>query len=290
MRMDRHGQGILLIALSAVAYSSAGFFTRLISLDPWTILFWRGVSGGIFILAVIVLQERGNTVKAIRAIGWPGVVAALCSTFATFLFINALRRTSVADVVIIFAAAPFMTAGLGWLWYRMRESWATLLASFVALLGIIVMMGGAVHDGRLFGDLLALGMALCMSVMMLIVRRHSDTPMVPAACLSAFLCPLLVWPVAVPLHVDAMNALWLLLFGTMQFGLGLVFLTLGGRLISATEAALINTLETPLAVVWVWVAFAEVPTLASAAGGIIVMAAVAGHVWRSSHMRLAYAE
>lgn len=288
--MDRHAQGILFVAISAVAYSSAGFFTRLIPLDPWTILFWRGVSAGLFILVVIVVQERGNTMKAIRAIGWPGIIAALCSTFATFLFINALRRTSVADVVIIFAAAPFMTAGLGWLWFRIRESWATLTASFVALLGIIVMMGGAAHDGRLFGDLLACGMALCMSVMMLIVRRHSDTPMVPAACLSAFLCPLLVWPMAAPLQVGGMDALWLLLFGTMQFGLGLVFLTLGGRLISATEAALINTLETPFAVVWVWVAFSEIPTMASAVGGAIVMVAVAGHVWRSNQTRLAYAD
>jgi hypothetical protein len=33
--VDRHAQGILLISLSAVAYSSAGFFTRLIQLDAW---------------------------------------------------------------------------------------------------------------------------------------------------------------------------------------------------------------------------------------------------------------
>lgn len=44
--MDRHAQGILLITLSAVAYSSAGFFTRLIHLDAWTMLFWRGLFAG----------------------------------------------------------------------------------------------------------------------------------------------------------------------------------------------------------------------------------------------------
>ena len=38
--MNRHAKGILLISLSAVAYSSAGFFTRLIHLDAWTMLFW----------------------------------------------------------------------------------------------------------------------------------------------------------------------------------------------------------------------------------------------------------
>jgi hypothetical protein len=38
------------------------------------------------------------------------------------------------------------------------------------------------------------------------------------------------------------------LFGTTQFGLGLVFLTVGDYFVSATENALINTLETPPAV------------------------------------------
>src|SRR5437660_575767 len=115
-RSERHGLGVLLTTASAVAYSSAGFFTRLIHLDAWTMLFWRGLFAGVMILCVIVVQERGRTVAAIRAIGRPGFAAALCSTAATILYLNAFRRTSVADVAVIFAAAPFVTAGLGWLW------------------------------------------------------------------------------------------------------------------------------------------------------------------------------
>ena len=91
--MDRHAQGVLLITLSAVAYSSAGFFTRLIHLDAWTMLFWRGLFAGLMILCVIVVQERGSTLAAIRAIGRPGLAAALCSTAATILYLNAFRRT-----------------------------------------------------------------------------------------------------------------------------------------------------------------------------------------------------
>ena len=131
--MDRHAQGILLIILSAIAYSSAGFFTRLIHLDAWTMLFWRGLFAGLMILCVIVMQERRRTVVAIRAIGRPGLVAAFCSTAATILYINAFRHTSVADVAVIFAAAPFLTAGLGWLWLGVTEAWTTLAASLVAL-------------------------------------------------------------------------------------------------------------------------------------------------------------
>ena len=66
----------------------------------------------------------------------------------------------------------------------------------------------------------------------------------------------------------SIDLLKLFLFGTTQFGLGLVFLTVGGQMVSATENALINTLETPLAVAWVWVCFSEAPSVANFAGGI----------------------
>ena len=283
--MDRHTQGILLIFLSSVAFSSAGFFTRLIDLDVWTMLFWRGLFAGLMILCVIVMRHRRGTWDAIRAIGRPGLLAAFCSTAATILYINAFRHTSVADVAVIFVATPFVTAGLGWAWLGVREAWSTLAASVVALAGVTIMMGGAVAEGHLFGDLLAFGMVLLMAIMMLIIRRHHQTPMLPAACLSALLCPLVVWPFAGSLAVELPDMVRLFLFGTTQFGLGLVLLTIGGQMVSATENALINTMETPLAIAWVWICFGEVPSGPSFVGAIIVMAAVAGHIWCDNRSR-----
>ena len=186
--MDRHAQDILLIVLSTVAYSSAGFFTRLIYLDAWTMLLWRGLFAGLMILCVIVIQERGRTLAAIRAVGLAGLAAAVCSTTATILYPNALRRTSVADVAVIFAAALFITAGIGWLWLRVTESRATLVASLLALFGVCIMVGGAAARGHLVGDLLALGMTMCMSIVMLILRQRRDTPILPALVGTPSLC------------------------------------------------------------------------------------------------------
>src|SRR5262245_22404461 len=80
---DRRTQGIVLISLSAVAFSSAGFFTRLVPLDVWTVLFWRGVFAGLMIFWVIIVQERRRSWRAIRAVGLPGLAVAACSTAAT---------------------------------------------------------------------------------------------------------------------------------------------------------------------------------------------------------------
>lgn len=282
---DQHWLGILLTSGSAVAYSTAGFFTRLIHLDVWTVLFWRGAFAGLFIACVMVWQNRRGTLAAVRAIGGPGLIAASLSTLATIFFINAFRRTSVADVTIIYATAPFVTAALGWLWLGERESWATLVASTAALLGVVVMVGGAVTEGHFFGDLLAFGTTLCMAVMMVIIRKQRETPMLPAACLSAFLSSFAVWPLAAAGNTRPTDMGYLALFGTTQFGLGLLLLTLGTRLVSATESALMGALEAPLAPVWVWLAFNEIPSPATLTGGVIVMAAVTAHIVTSSRWR-----
>lgn len=282
---DQHWLGIVLTGASALAYSTSGFFTRLIPLDTWTILFWRGIFAGLFIGIVTIWQHGRSTPAAARAIGAPGLAAAAFSAVATILYINAFRRTSVADVMIITATIPFMAAGLGWLWLRERETWATLLWSTVAFVGAVTMVGGAVAQGHLIGDLLALGMALCMACMMLIIRRHRATPMLPAACLSAFLCSALVWPIARPAAAWPGNLFYLGLFGTTQFGLGLLLLTLGTRLVSATESALMGALETPLGPLWVWLAFGELPSLTTWIGGAIIMGAVSAHIVTSSRFR-----
>ena len=72
--MNRVWLGTLLLVASATAYSSAGFFTRLIPVDAWTLLFWRGLFGGTFLAIVVVWQQRGRLWQSIRAMGWEGAV------------------------------------------------------------------------------------------------------------------------------------------------------------------------------------------------------------------------
>ena len=274
MAHDEPWLGGLLIVASATAFSLAGFFTRLIPLDAWTLLFWRGVYGGLFIAGFMIWLQGRDTIAAVRAMGWSGLVVAACSTFATICFINALGRTSVADVMVINATTPFFAAAIAWLWTGERESPITLAASVAALFGVVLTFDGALSGGRLFGNLLALVMTILISLMMVIIRKRRDTPMLPAAALSAFAVALLVAPIATPRAGLGENWIYLVLFGTAQFGLGLLLLTVGTRLLSATRSALIGSLETPLAPLWVWLAFREVPSLTTCVGGAVVMTAV----------------
>jgi len=266
--------GTALLLASAVAYSTAGFFTRLIEVDAWTLLFWRGLFGGSFLAVVVAVQERGHLWRSIRAMGWEGAAVAICSAVATVCFLNAMRLTAVADVMVIDAAIPFVTAALAWLILGERENAWTMGATLAAFIGMAIMAGPAIVHGRVLGDGLAFTMATLMALVIVLIRRKKGTNMVPAVCGSAFLCSLIVWPAASPLQVDAASFGLLALFGISQFGLGLLLLAFGTPLVSATRGALLGVLQTPLGTLWVWLAFAEQPAVLTLIGGAIVLAAV----------------
>src|SRR5687767_11705216 len=94
--------GVLFLALAALCWSTAGLFTRLIALDPWTILFWRGVFGAFLTGACTLCLAGGDVGAAVRFRRGHWSIL-LWMTLGTLAFIPALALTSVASVAIIYA-------------------------------------------------------------------------------------------------------------------------------------------------------------------------------------------
>ena len=270
--------GVALVAGAAVAWSTAGFFTRLIPVGLWTMLVWRNLFGGLFMVLYLVATKRRALLRSFAALGSIGWLAALINGLSMICYLAALRHTSVANVVIIYATAPFVAAALAWIMFRDAASPRTLLAGLVALAGVAITVGGSPRLSGLTGDLLALLMTLGLATFTVILRRHRNASMVSAAAASAWIGGLIALPFASTLTVSAHQLTNLALFGITSFGLGLVLYTIGARHLHAARSALISALDTPLAPIWVWLAFDERPAVASLVGGSIVMLAVIGNV------------
>jgi drug/metabolite transporter (DMT)-like permease len=114
--------------------------------------------------------------------------------------------------------------------------------------------------------------------MMVIARRYRDTPVMPAACLSALLSGLVCWPLGEPLAVTGQELLMLALFGIVNSAVGLALFTLGAKMLPTIETALIGALDAPLAPLWVWLVFSETPGASTMIGGAIVFIAVVAHL------------
>ena len=273
-----HRIGVLLMVVSAVAFSTAGFFTRLITLDAPALLFWRGIFSGLTIAAFVAWRQRGGWVATVRAMGWPGLALTAIGSIAMISFVWSLRLSSVAEVSIIYATAPLGTAALGWLLLRERPGPMMWAACAATLAGMAVMMSGGQARAHLFGDLVAAGMTFASALFMIALRWRRDTPTAPAMAGSAFLTALAVAFWAHPLSASPAEIALTALFGAIQNGLGLILMVLGSRYVTASETALYGALDAPLAPLWVWLAFAEAPSLTTLAGGAVVLAAVGAFI------------
>jgi len=266
----------VLVASAAAAWSTAGFFTRLIPVGLFAMLVWRNVFGGLFMALYLAVTRRRAFLTDFARLGRVGWLAALINGLSMICYLAALRHTSVTNTVVIYATAPFVAAAIAWLAFRDAASGKTLVAGLVALVGVAITVGGTPTARGMLGNLLALLMTIGLSTFTVLLRHNPDTPMLSAAAASAWIGALIALPFASSLAVSGHQLVNLALFGVTSFGLGLVLYTIGARHLHPARSALISALDTPLAPIWVWLAFDQRPAVASVVGGVIVLGAV---VW-----------
>jgi drug/metabolite transporter (DMT)-like permease len=111
------------------------------------------------------------------------------------------------------------------------------------------------------------------------VRRYQQKSMVAAAAMSNLLGSLISLPFAAGvIGVTGHDIGIFAMFGGLQVALGLTLFVLGSRYMPSGEASLIATLETPLMIFWVWLAFQEIPTTRALIGGALVVGAVVADI------------
>lgn len=271
--------GLVYGAISALAWSSSGLFIRHIGTDLMTMLFWRGLFSGTCVFLFFVYLERSRVPGILRRMGWPSVWTMIFSAASMVTGIGSMYYTAIADAMVIYATVPFVTAAVAFVFIGERPSRSTLIASGVALIGVLVMLTDAHgQSGGLFGKFLAAVMTLCVAAMATLMRKHRDVPMLPAMAGSAWLCSFVTFWFAAPLTVTMVDLRMIILFAIVQNAMGLIFYTASTRRLPAADASLLTALEVPLTPLWVWLVLSEVPSRGTLVGGPIVLAALFGHI------------
>lgn len=171
-----------------------------------------------------------------------------------------------------------MTALIAWLWLQETTPRRTVCAAFLALLGVAITVSGSLGGGTLLGDGLALAMAVSISVMTFVARRRARLPALLTACLASLVAALAVLPLGqatgASFAISWLSAGWLAAFGILTMAVALPCYLSGAATVPAGKAMLISAFETPLAPLWVWLAFAGIPPNASLVGGGVVALAI----------------
>lgn len=273
--------GMALVFASALFWSFGGAIARFIEApDSWTVVFWRSLWAALCIFTFIVVRDgwRGAW-RAFSTMGLPGYAVSVCFAIASSSFVIALAYTTVANILLIQAGVPLLAALFGWVFFRERVSGATWMAICAVIFGVGVMVSES-FNGTVspLGDGLAVLIACAFATATVITRHYSHVRMTPATCFGTVLAGMFAATQASTFSTTPMDAAYLFAFGVVNLGLGMVCFAMGARLIPAAYAALIGCFEPILGPVWVWLIHGEEPSSRALIGGVIVVAALLGHV------------
>jgi len=263
--------GLVLVVVSALVFSSAGIFTNYVSTDAWGVIFWRGLAAATFTLLYLLLN--GQLRREIHLFSTRTAVVTLMMAAGTAAFIPAFKLSSVADVALVYAAAPFVAAALSWIFIAEAPTRTVFLASVAALFGVLLIVSDSAGSGKLIGNLLAMFMTLMMAGTMVIYRKWPAT----TAALPAALSSLVLLPVALifgsPMSAPSQELPILTIFG-LVFAIASVTLSEGARRLPSAETALVSALETPVAPLLAYLVLREIPSAGMMLGGCVIFAAV----------------
>lgn len=277
-----HRRAMLLMVLVTLLWSIAGVVTRhLEAARGFEVTFWRSFFTAFsLLLGLLVAKGRGLWDSLQQGDRWLWM-SGICWAVMFTAFMLALTLTSVANVLVMMALGPLVTALFSRVFLGYALPGATWLAIVVAGCGVAWMFAGEAGAGfSLAGVLVAGCVALAGAANWTVLqgagkRRRVD--MMPAvligACLSALASLPLAWPVTASLHDIGLLAL----LGVVQLALPCLLVVRLSRELPAAEIALLGLLEVVFGVTWAWLWGGETPSPQVVTGGLLVLSALAAN-------------
>ena len=275
--LSEKAKGTLLMVTAMVILSPDALLISLISVDPWTLVFWRGLLTSITLSFTLVFTHGKGVFREIFRMGAAGILVGILFGVSTVSFVMSIRMTTTANTLVIVAAAPLFAAIFTRIFLSEKVPLRTWIAVITGFSGIIVIFGGSLSGGSVLGDLLALITAMMMAGNFVIIRSHKKVSMIPAVVLSGLLTTMFTVFLINPLDVSPPDILLLTALGSVVMPIPLAIMTVAPKLIPAAEVSLIMLLETFLAPLWVWLVIGQRPASETVIGGGVLVGTLILH-------------
>ena len=267
--------GYILCLLGGFFLSWGGLIIRLFETqDMWQILLIRSFFFVITLAIFLVLTYRKNTTEIIKTSGFPAIIAGLFLSLSFVAYIAAMSMTTVANVVFIISTQTIFLAIFGYLFLKEKISLKGFIAIFLALIGMIVMVGNSINQGTLLGNVISFAIPINFTILVMIIRKFPELDMIPAIFYSGIFSGIYGLFLSSSLTFSMNDIIMGFLLGVPQLAFGFICVTIGTKTTQAVTVGLLMLLETIFAPIWVWMFLNEVPPSSVLIGGLIIILAV----------------
>lgn len=246
-------------------------------------------SGGVFIKEIDAGAASITVLRCLFSALWlaplvrgrrfprPADMAVAIVLFASLLglYVGATKATSAANAIFLQYTAPVYVIALGpWLLGErlQRRDMATLA---IGLAGVVVLFVGNRGSGDAAGLWMGAGSGLFYGLFLVWLRRMRYADPIAITFVNSLGVAVLLAAVPGVWDVSARDLGLLALMGAVQFALPYVLFSHGLQRVRGGEASLMALIEPVLNPLWVALIVGERPTLATAAGGAVILVGLA---------------
>ena len=271
---------MVIVLIATVLWSTAGLFVRMAALDTWSVVAWRSLAAFVALGLFWLVAKREKTTGLRATWSLPGVAAVFISVVSGICYVVSLEMTTVANVMTVYAALPFIASAIAFFALRERVTARFVVCGLAASVGVAVMASAAVTFDDMAGIAAALLMTAGFAASLVLAKRFPVIDMTVVTAVAAaisFAIALPLMAVAVPTPPQLLACA---LLGALTTGLANVMSLAGGRLIRSGEAGLLSLPDIALGPLWVWWVFDERVSTHAFVGGTIVLLAVIFYLLR----------
>jgi drug/metabolite transporter (DMT)-like permease len=271
-----HRRALWTLVGCTVLWSLAGVGTRhLERAEGFELAFWRSLFCALFVAVAMVVRYRGRWVAQAFGAGVTGWASGAMWAVMFTCFMLALTRTTVANVLVVMAAAPLLAALLGLAFLREPVPGRTWVAIAIAAAGIVWMVRDGLSADGLVGMAIAFGVPVASALNIVLLKRSgARLDLVPAVMLGALISLAVCLPLAWPLSASSGDLAILAGLGVFQLAVPCMLMVRAAQHLAPHEIALLGLLEVVLGPLWAWLGAGEAPTASTLQGGALVLGAL----------------
>ena len=261
-------------------FGTIGIFVRFIPMSSASVAFFRGITGALFLVAVMLLTKKKPQWDAIKKNLLILVISGAAIGFNWILLFESYKHTTVSTATVCYYLAPLLLL-LASPFLGEKLTAKKLLCVGAALLGLVcvsgVMEGGMPPIEELLGVFLGIGAAVLYASVMFLNRKLSPIPAYDKTVLqlgsaAVVILPylLLTEPVAFP---SLTGVQWLLLavVGIVHTGIAYAMYFGSMKDLNAQTIAIFSYLDPVIAILLSAFLLREPMTLANIFGTVLIL-------------------
>jgi drug/metabolite transporter (DMT)-like permease len=279
-------KGLTIATIGVIVLSFDALLIRLSGVGGFQASFWRALFTGISLTIVFFGKNRKSAKTMLVSGGRTMWTSGILWGLSGLGFTLGVQTAGAANTLVLLGLAPLFAAAFGFIAYRQKPSFVTLLATLGTFGGIYYMYRNGFGSASLTGMLFAISTPTLLGINLAFLRRHQAMSRVAVSMIGGYVGALISLVVtAGKVAIPTESLLPLLILGLFAIPFSQTMISTGTRYIPAAESALVNSLETVLGITYVWTILGEAPTIDFIIGAAIVMVSITANSLYQARIR-----